>query len=224
MPSILITGANRGLGLEFARQYAQAGWEVIATCRNPAKAAALNKLGVEVMALDVADLKSINELGHKLGRRPIDVLLNNAGIYGEDQNFGRIDVGQWEKVFRVNTMAPLKLAEALLPNVLAGRKRLMVFITSLMGSIADNSGGGSYIYRSSKAALNAAVKSLSVDLAWQGVTALLLHPGWVQTDMGGKGAPTQIPDSIAGMRQVIEAVHPGQPLRYLDYRGAALPW
>jgi len=224
MPSIFITGANRGLGLEFARQYAAAGWEVIATCREPAKATALNKLGVEVLALDVGDPDQVAAIAHKLAGRPIDVLLNNAGIYGEDQNFGRIDVGQWERVFRINTMAPIKLAEALLPNVLAGRKRLMVFITSLMGSIADNSGGGSYIYRSSKAALNAAVKSLSVDLAGQGVTALLLHPGWVQTDMGGSGAPTQIPDSIAGMRQVIDHVHPGQKLRYLDFRGKELPW
>jgi len=224
MSSIFITGANRGLGLEFARQYAAAGWEVIATCREPAKATALNKLGVEVLALDVGDPGGVSAIAHKLAGRPIDILLNNAGIYGEDQNFGRIDVGQWERVFRINTMAPIKLAEALLPNVLAGRKRLMVFITSLMGSIADNSGGGSYIYRSSKAALNAAVKSLSVDLAGQGVTALLLHPGWVQTDMGGSGAPTQIPDSITGMRQVIDHVHPGQPLRYLDFRGKELPW
>jgi NAD(P)-dependent dehydrogenase (short-subunit alcohol dehydrogenase family) len=224
MPTIMITGANRGLGLEFARQYSQAGWEVVAACRNPGKAKDLSALKVETMALDVGDMAAIAAAARHLRGRPIDILLNNAGVYGDEQAFGKIDAEDWAKVLRVNAIAPIKLAEALLPNLLAGQRKLMVFITSIMGSIADNSGGGSYLYRSSKAALNAAVKSLSIDLSRQGVTALLLHPGWVKTDMGGAGAPVQIPDSIAGMRRVIDGVKPGEALRYLDYQGHALPW
>lgn len=224
MPSIFITGTSRGLGLEFVRQYAAAGWSVTAACRDPSKAPELAELGVETIALDLADAESVHRAADSLRGRSFEILLNNAGVYGEGQQFGRLSEAEWERVMLVNAIAPLKLTEAFLPHLLAGQKKLMVFLTSKMGSIADNSSGGAYIYRSSKAALNAAVKSLSIDLAPRGVTTLLLHPGWVQTDMGGPNALVSPVDSIAGMRRQIDAVEPGQPLKFLDYTGAPLPW
>ena len=224
MPSIFITGASRGLGLEFARQYAAAGWTVTVACREPSRAPDLAALGVETVALDLADPGSIRGAAEALRGRSFDILLNNAGVYGEGQQFGRLSEAEWERVMLINAIAPLKLTEAFLPHLMAAQKKLMVFVTSKMGSIADNSSGGAYIYRSSKAALNAAVKSLSIDLEPRGVTTLLLHPGWVQTDMGGPNALISAEESIAGMRRQIEAVQPGQPLKFLDYTGALLPW
>jgi len=224
MPSIFITGASRGLGLEFVRQYASAGWSVTAACRDPAHARDLADLSVETVALDLADGASILQAAENLAGRSFDVLLNNAGVYGEGQQFGRLSEREWERVMLVNAIAPLKLTEAFLPHLLSGQKKLAVFLTSRMGSIADNSSGGAYIYRSTKAALNAAVKSLSIDLAPRGVTTLLLHPGWVQTDMGGPNAQISPEKSIAGMRRRIDEVEPGQPLKFVDYAGADLPW
>jgi NAD(P)-dependent dehydrogenase (short-subunit alcohol dehydrogenase family) len=212
------------LGLEFARQYSAAGWSVTAACRDPSKAPDLAELGVETVALDLADAESIRRAAESLRGRSFDILLSNAGLYGEGQQFGRLSEAEWERVMLVNAIAPLKLTEAFLPHLLAGQNKLVVFLTSKMGSIADNSSGGAYIYRSSKAALNAAVKSLSIDLAPRGVTTLLLHPGWVQTDMGGPNALVSPEDSIAGMRRIIEAVEPGQKLKFLDYTGAPVPW
>jgi NAD(P)-dependent dehydrogenase (short-subunit alcohol dehydrogenase family) len=224
MPSVFVTGASRGLGLEFVRQYAAAGWNVTAACRDPANATALAELGVETVPLDLSDSGSISRAADSLAGRSFDVLLNNAGVMGEGQQFGRLSEAEWERVLYVNAIAPLKMAEAFLPQVMAGQKKLMVFLTSKMGSIADNSSGGSYIYRSSKAALNAAVKSLSIDLAPRGVTTLLLHPGWVKTDMGGPNALLTPADSIEGMRRLIDAAEPGQKLKFLDYKGQDLPW
>jgi NAD(P)-dependent dehydrogenase (short-subunit alcohol dehydrogenase family) len=224
MPSIFITGASRGLGLEFVRQYAAAGWSVTAACRDPSRATDLARLGVETVALDLADPDSIRRAAQTLQGRSFDILLNNAGLYGEGQQFGRLSQAEWERVMLVNAIAPLKLTEAFLPHLMAGQKKLMVFLTSKMGSIADNSSGGAYIYRSSKAALNAAVKSLSIDLEPRGVTILLLHPGWVQTDMGGPNALISAEQSVACMRRQIEAVEPGQTLKFVDYEGTPLPW
>lgn len=224
MPSIFITGANRGLGLEFARQYAADGWQVVAACRRPAEATQLASLGVEVVGLDVGDLDAIKRLADELAGRVFDVLLNNAGSYGERQSFGQIDPVEWESVLRVNAIAPIKLAEAFLPHLRAGDRKVMAFMTSRMGSISDNSGGGCYIYRSSKAALNAAVKSLSIDLAGEGVTAVVLHPGWVKTDMGGPGAPLEPKASIAGLRKVIDGLQPADSGSFIDYSGMRLPW
>jgi len=224
MPSIFVTGASRGLGLEFVRQYQAAGWNVTAGCREPSKAPDLAALGVETVQLDLSDRNSIARAADSLAGRSFDVLLNNAGVYGEGQQFGHLSELEWERVLHVNAIAPLKMAEAFLPHVLAGQRKLMVFLTSRMGSIADNTSGGSYIYRSSKAALNAAVKSLSIDLAPRGVTTLLLHPGWVKTDMGGPNATLIPADSIEGMRHRIDEVRPGQNLKFLDYTGQDLPW
>jgi NAD(P)-dependent dehydrogenase (short-subunit alcohol dehydrogenase family) len=224
MPSVFITGANRGLGLEFARQYAADGWQVIAACRQPAAATALAELGAEVVGLDIGDFASIAGLSTRLAGRPIDLLINNAGVYGAAQDFNEIDPVEWERVLKINSIAPLKVTQALLPNLLAGQRRLVAFLSSLLGSIAKNDAGGQYYYRSSKAALNAAVKSLSIDLAGQGVTALLLHPGWVKTDMGGAGAPLTPTESITGLRRVLAAAGPADNGGFVDYNGVRLPW
>ncbi|MBC6963016.1 MAG: SDR family NAD(P)-dependent oxidoreductase, partial [Nitrosomonas sp.] len=196
MNTVLITGANRGIGLEFARQYAADGWQVVACCRQPQQAEALNRLADQyqdrfsIHRLDVRELTEIDQLSHKLQDLPIDILINNAGVYPHAQNgeFGRISYDDWMEAFRVNTFAPLKMVEALVEQIACSQLKIVATITSKMGSIADNQRGGSYIYRSSKAAVNTVVKSLAIDLQPRGIIAVLLHPGWVQTDMGGRDA------------------------------------
>jgi NAD(P)-dependent dehydrogenase (short-subunit alcohol dehydrogenase family) len=230
-PTVLITGANRGLGLEFCRQYGAAGWQVIACCRHPEAAPELTALtdqhpSIEVRGLDVSRFAAIDELSLALRDRPIDVLINNAGVYGdaERQVLGHIDYAAWENVFRVNAEAPVRMVEAFLPQLAAGQRKLIVAISTLMGSIGDNTSGGHIQYRSSKAALNAAMKSLSLDLRGQGIGVLILHPGWVRTEMGGPQAPTLPAESIAGMRQVIESWRPEATGQFVNFRGEALPW
>jgi NAD(P)-dependent dehydrogenase (short-subunit alcohol dehydrogenase family) len=231
MPTLLVTGANRGLGLEFCRQYAIAGWQVLACCRHPAEAQALKTLAeqhlsLSIHALDLADFATVDKLSGKLAKESIDVLLCNAGVYPDsvENGFGRLDYPLWLHSFVVNTQAPVKLAEAFLPQLKRGERRLIVAISSLMGSMADNTSGGSLMYRSSKAALNAAMKSLALDLAAQRVGVLILHPGWVRTDMGGQNAPLAPSESVKGMRQAIEAYSPSDSGRFVDFRGKVAPW
>lgn len=226
MPTVMITGANRGLGLEFAREYAADGWTVIATCRDPAKASELKAAGgtIEVHALDVADFPAIDRLAEKLKGRPIDVLINNAGVMGTERRLGELDGEGWLATLRVNSVAPILVAQAFLTNVRAGADKKAVFITSLMGSITDNTSGGYYDYRSSKAALNAAVKSFAIDTAPDGITAVVMHPGWVKTDMGGPNAPVARATSIGGMRKVIARLKLGDSGRFFNYDGKELPW
>lgn len=231
MSTVLITGANRGLGLEFVRQYARAGWRVHACCRDPRAAADLGALAgasggeVVVHAVDVADFAQLERLARALGDEAIDVLLSNAGIYAEDGGgLGALDYDGWERSFRVNTLAPVRLAEALLASVARSQRKQLVAITSLMGSIGDNDSGGSYAYRSSKAALNMAWKCLALDLRARGVGAIVLHPGWVKTDMGGAGALLEPPESVRGMRAVIDRVSLDDTGKFFDYEGAELPW
>ena len=225
MATVVVTGASRGLGLEFVRQYAADGDRVIAACRHPESAVALKavKGDVKPVALDVADAGSIHALSDVINE-PIDILINNAGVYGKAQTLGKMDYAGWEDVLRINTIGPMHLTDALLPRISAGKRKLVVAITSLMGSIADNSSGGYYAYRSSKAGLNAVFKSLSIDLKPHGVAAVVLHPGWVKTDMGGANAPLEIPDSVSGMRAVIARLGPKDSGRFYDYKGKELPW
>ena len=226
MPTVLITGAGRGLGLEFAKQYAEDGWTVHAACRDPEAAAALRGLGdgVRLARLDVTSAEQVAELADDLRGEAIDLLLNNAGIYGpREYPLGEIDYAAWAEVLRVNTLAPLRVAAAFAEHVAASGQKRMAFVSSRMGSIEQNSGGG-YIYRSSKAALNAAVKSLAIDLASRGVTAVVIHPGWVRTDMGGPGAAITPAVSVAGMRRVFAGLTPDDGGRFFDYDGSNLPW
>ncbi len=231
MATVLITGANRGLGLEFCRQYAAEGWDVIACCRQPEQASGLDALArqyatIQVEALDVADFDRIDALSQKLSDRCIDVLINNAGVYGDLQGggFGRLDYQAWSKSLAVNTQAPVKMAEAFLPQIKCSDKKLLVNISSLMGSITDNDSGGSILYRSSKAALNAAMKSVAIELKNQSVGVLIFHPGWVKTDMGGPDALINAEQSVAGMRALIDEFSLDQSGRFVKYDGAPMPW
>ena len=227
MPTCLITGANRGLGLEFAKQYAAEGWKVIATCRRPALAEALNALEgeIEVHPLDVTDFARIEELAKKLDGVPIDLLINSAGIYGPRVvPYGSVDYAAWAEVFRVDTMAPLKISAVFSKNVAKSKLKRIVAITSNMGSIGDNTSGGSYIYRSAKAALNAVMKSLAIDLKQKQIAVAVLHPGWVRTDMGGPGAKIEAFESVAGMREIIDGLGLENSGRFVNYDGTDLSW
>ena len=226
MPTILVTGASRGIGLEFVRQYAAAGWKVLACCRNPGTAADLNGIAgdVAVFALDVDDEANIASLARQLDSVPIDVLVNNAGISRtEASTLGQISSEVWLQVFRTNTIAPLKMAEAFLPNLEAGKQKKLIAISSRLGSIALNE-GGRYSYRASKAALNSAWKSLAGDTAGRGMICVVFHPGWVQTDMGGKGAPVTPPQSVAGMMKVIAGLAKKDNGTFRNFDGETLPW
>ena len=227
MPTVMITGASRGLGLEFVRQYAAQDWCVIATCRTPADADALAEVKgtVEVHPLDVADHATIEVLARVLDGQAIDLLINNAGIYGpRPGDLGAIDYHAWGKVVEVNVMGPLKVAELFTEHVARSGLKLMVAISSRRGSIADNDSGGAYIYRSSKAALNAVMKSLSVDLKARGIAVVAFHPGWVATDMGGAGAALDAPESVTAMVKAIAALGPEDGGRFINYDGTEVPW
>lgn len=221
MPTILITGANRGLGLELARQYGADGWRVIATARHPGKAEELKALGVAVETLEQADEASIRALAARLAGEQFDLLICNAGIYGSRGSAGEVPADEWLHTLHVNCVAPARLAAALLPSLVPGGK--VIAITSQMGSIADNKSGGSIAYRTSKAALNAAWKTLSID--WRGRAILaLFHPGWVQTDMGGPSATITAEESVRNLRSQIEALTPDRSGIFLNHDGAELPW
>jgi len=225
--NILITGAARGIGLEFARQYAELGWRVHAACREPKAAHGLLTLPGEVTVhkLDVTHPKQLTHLVRELEGEPIDLLINNAGIMGpRDRTFGTLDYDAWEEVLRVNTLAPIRVTEAFLDNIVASERKLIVSISSVFGSIGSNEDGGSYLYRSSKAALNAAMKSLAIDLRDQEATVVVLHPGWVRTDMGGTEAALSVEDSVAGMRALIDHLKPTQSGHFFGYDGGEIPW
>ncbi|HEY6239251.1 MAG TPA: SDR family oxidoreductase [Burkholderiales bacterium] len=222
--TVLVTGAGRGLGQEFARQYAADGWKVIGTVREARAKAALTKLGAEAHIADVTDRKSIARLAAALKGVPIDVLICNAGIYGpRGMKLGRFDYDAWEEVLRVNLVGPAAVVEALLENVAAGERRIVAMMSSRLGSIAEMR-GGDYFYASSKAALNALGKGLSVALAPRGITVVSLTPGWVRTDMGGKGAPLAPETSIRGMRKVIAGLSPEKSGTFINYDGSEVPW
>lgn len=225
MPTVLVTGAGRGLGLEFARQYAADGWRVIAAVRDVKKAKELAALGprVEIHPLEVTDLEAVAALGRELARDRIDVAIANAGVsLARAMTPGRIDETAWIDTLKVNTIAPLALAGAVLAPVERSEGKRLIAISSRLGSIGQNNAGGQYAYRSSKAALNAAWRSLALD--HRGVIAVVLHPGWVKTDMGGAGAPVEPKDSVAGMRRVIAELTPAESGRFFDFQGAELPW
>ena len=226
MPTVVITGASRGLGLEFVRQYAADGWAVHACCRTPADIDAGGIGGdVTVHQLDVRDRAGLDGLGAALDGASIDLLINNAGVYGpRDAAFGHVDDEVWHEVLAINTMAPLHVTEALVENLAADGGGCVAVVTSQMGSIADNTSGGGYIYRSSKAALNAVMKSAAVDLAGRDITVLLLHPGWVQTDMGGPSAAITPEQSIAGLRNVIAGCGAAESGRFFNHDGTEIPW
>lgn len=231
MTTILVTGANRGLGLEFVRQYAAEGVHVHAACRNPDKADALNALAasskglVKVHAMNVADAASVTACAKALEGTALDIIINNAGIYGpKQQSAGDMDYAGWAETHAVNTMGPLRVAVAFKEHLKRSSTRKMVAITSQMGSIAQGGGRGFYAYRSSKTALNMVINLLANDWRDEGITTLAMHPGWVRTDMGGPQAPLSPEESVSGMRKVIAALTPAGSGTYLDYAGKPIAW
>ncbi|HLG87180.1 MAG TPA: SDR family oxidoreductase [Alphaproteobacteria bacterium] len=228
MPTVFISGANRGLGLEFAKQYAADGWQVIGTCRDPARADALRAIPeTRRLPLDVTEPQSIAACAEALAGEKIDLLLNNAGIYGsivgdKEQTLERMDIENWLQILKTDLIAPFALTRALLPNL--GQGSIVGFLSSELGSIARNRMGEIYGYRSSKAALNMVGRSLSIDLKAWGIIVVLLHPGWAHTDMGGPRAPVDPVESIAGLRRVLARVTPESSGRFLAWDGREMPW
>lgn len=231
MPTLLITGANRGIGLEFVKQYAAEGWRVLACCRAPAKADELSDIAassagrVTLHALDTENFGAIDKLAHETRAIPLDIIINNAGVYPDrGGGFGRTDYAAWEDAFRINTMATLKMAEAFIDHLRQGEGKTIAALSSKMGSMADNTSGGHYLYRSSKAALNMVIKSLALDLTDSGIKAVVLHPGWVRTDMGGPDALISATQSVTGMRKVLAGLQAQDSGRFLSFDGTEVPW
>ncbi|HEY7609694.1 MAG TPA: SDR family oxidoreductase [Alphaproteobacteria bacterium] len=227
MPTILITGANRGIGFELVKQYAAQGWRVHATCREPAGADALRALAgdVRLHRLDVVRPDEIQEVARALAGEPIDLLVNNAGISANTKtSLGDVDYAHWEHMLRVNVMGPLRVAEAFVPHVAASGRRIMLFLSSRAGSIADNLSGGRYLYRSSKAALNMVVKSLAIDLIPKRITCVAVHPGWARTDMGTAAAPIPVAASVEALRALVDRLEPHYNGHFLNYDGQELRW
>ena len=228
MPSTLITGANRGLGFEFARQYLADGWQVYAACRDPASASELRRLAedkLRILAMDLTDPASIRAAATELDGQAIDLLLNNAGIIGpRGQTIGNIDYEAWAEVLAVNTMGPMRVSEAFVEHVASSDRKLIVTLTSGMGSIADNTSGGSVVYRSSKAGVNMVMRSLAIDLAPRGITCVVVNPGWVQTDMGGPNASLEPSESISALRRLIATFGPEQSGKFFNHTGREYPW
>lgn len=222
--TVLITGANRGIGLEYARQFAAKGYDVIGTVRDPADAKELAAVTDRVELLDVVDVTSVAALARRLNGAPIDVLVNNAGMLGRvDVTVDKVDFTMMEQTLAVNTLGPLRVTQALLPNLRAGKRRVVVNMSSDLGSI-EQSDGRWYAYRASKAALNQITRTLSAELAQEGFVCVVLHPGWVRTDMGGPSATNSAEESVAGLVAVIERLGPADNGRFYDFKGTPIPW
>ena len=222
--TVVVTGANRGLGLEFAQQYAEAGWQVIGTARKPEQSGELKALGVRVVQLDVADQDSVDRMAAELADQPIDLLINNAGIFPRVGKIDEIDFDDYSRILAVNTVGPVRVTRALLPNLRQGELKIIAGLSSNLGSIAENERGNFYGYRESKAALNMFTKTLAAELGPEGFTCVVLTPGWVQTDMGGPNAPLQPADSISGMKAVLDKLTPADNGSFWSYDGSQMPW
>ncbi|GLP95226.1 SDR family oxidoreductase [Paraferrimonas sedimenticola] len=230
MKRVLITGANRGIGLEFVRRYLALGWEVIATSRHRnddqplAKLAKLHGKQLTWLTLEVTQAESRAALKAWMGEQPLDLFINNAGIYGPKRvELGEVDGEDMAQVLAVNSVAPLMMVQNLLPNLVKAKGKIAI-LSSKMGSMGDNNSGGAYAYRASKAAVNAVSLSLAKDLVDDDVTVVVLHPGWVKTDMGGPNAFCLPQDSVYGMIEQINATDLTNTGRFVDYCGNEIPW
>jgi NAD(P)-dependent dehydrogenase (short-subunit alcohol dehydrogenase family) len=231
MTTILVTGASRGLGLEFTRQYLAEGYAIIAAARNPSAAHRLRQLErdskgrLTLVEADVADTASVRRAAARASTSAIDVLINCAGVIGGDgQTIGSIDYPEWMRVLDVNVLGPLRMCEAFLDRVAQSDRRLIVTITSGMGSLADNTSGGYVAYRTSKAAVNMAMRTAAIDLKSRGISCVVLNPGWVRTDMGGPNATLTPEQSVTAMRRVISDLGPRDSGRFYNYDGREYPW
>jgi NAD(P)-dependent dehydrogenase (short-subunit alcohol dehydrogenase family) len=232
MPSTLITGSNRGLGLEWVRQFAEDGWRVYAACRHPAEAKELRGMAerlnnITIHRMDVTRPDEINAVATELLHEPIDVLVNNAGVYLEryrEIGLKKLNYEDWEYTFRVNTIGALRVTEAFLYQVALSEKRLVVVISTHMASITDIAAPGDYYYRSTKAALNATMEGITQELKPKGIGILLLHPGWVKTRMGGEEASLMPSESVRGMRTLVGHFTVEDSGQIFRYDGEKVPW
>ena len=226
MSTVLVTGAARGLGLDFTRQFAAKGWKVLACARKPDGLKDI-KGDIHHHTLEVTDYKAVKALAKKLNGEAIDVLICNAGVCGDREQRGQVlgafDADEMRRVFEINTLAPLMMAEAFAEHVARSQQKKLIAITSILGSLANNN-GGRYAYRASKTALNMEWSCLAKELGGKGVICVALHPGWVQTDMGGPTATLTIEQSVPSMVKVIEGLKPSDNGRYVSYDGSELPW
>jgi len=224
-PTVVITGANRGLGLAFARRFSADGFQVIGTARQPDKAVELRAMGVRIEQLDVTDAESVRRFGEAIGDASVDILINNAGIGG---GWGRrlkdVDIDEAERILQVNCLGPMRVTQVLLPALHKGDRKLIVNITSMLGSIERNTRGGSYGYRESKAALNMFTRSIAAELEPHGFTCIAINPGWVKTDMGGPDARMTPDESIDAMVKVIEGLSTKHSGYFYSHGGDLVPW
>lgn len=231
MKTVLITGANRGLGLEFAKQLSAQGMQVIASCRQPEGAGELHALAkdrknLRLAKLDVSDDGNLLALAKELKNCPLDWLINNAGISGyQGVTLGNIERENFLRVFNINCLSALKVSEVFLPLLEKGQDKLIVNLSSIMGSISDNQRGRSYAYRSSKAALNCAMRSFALDVEHLGIKVMLLNPGWVRTDLGGPDATLAAETSVAAMLKIIEKYKDSSHAEVLrSYDDSTIAW
>lgn len=228
--NIVVTGANRGIGLEFVRQYLARGERVAGAVRDPASAEALHALGaahpgrLRVLACDVGDDASVVDFARELGAEPVDVLVNNAGMRDEWASLEAVTTDEALRVYSVNALGPVRVTRALLPNLLKVGTRKVVHISSGMGSIGDNRSGGAYAYRMSKAALNMAARNLALDLRDRDVVSVVFNPGWVQTDMGGPSAPLAVGASVRALVGLIDGLTLAESGSFLNWSGKAYEW
>jgi NAD(P)-dependent dehydrogenase (short-subunit alcohol dehydrogenase family) len=226
----VITGASRGIGLEFARQLLQRGDSVEAAVRSPQRANGLRRLAgdfprtLRIYSCDVAAEASVRAFAASLSSEPVDLLINNAGIGEARATLEELDLDNAVVAFQVNALGAIRVTRAVLAWLRRSSVRKAIHITSKMGSISENDSGDSYAYRMSKAALNMASRSMAIDLREDRIISAVIHPGWVRTDMGGTGAPTSVEDSVSGMIRVIDGLTMEQSGSFLDYRGQKIPW
>lgn len=226
MTTVLITGAGRGIGLEFAKRFVDAGATVHGTVRDMAKAEALTALGdgVSIHRCDVTSDADVTALADAFSETPIDILINNAGVFlGRGDTVSTIDLAAFEETLRVNTIAPIRVVRDMAGQVAKSDRKLIVNVSSRMGSIGEG-GAGAYAYRTSKAALNMAMVTMSRDLAADGVTVIQVHPGWVQTDMGGSSAAITVLQSVDGLMNVIDRARPSDNGGFFNYDGSSIDW
>ncbi len=227
MKTILITGANRGIGLEMAKQYLALGWQVIACCRNPRKATELSQLAQErlrIVKLDVAKPAQIQKLSEQLQNESIDILINNAGICGPSQeSHEAVDPTEWLEVLQVNTIAPQLISQKLISQLARGQVKIIVNISSIYGSIEKNDGSHFFVYRSAKSALNSITKCLAKSLEKEGIAVIAIHPGSVKTDMNPSGriSPSE---SVEGIRKVLEKITLKDTGLFFSNQNERLPW
>ena len=230
MTHILITGANRGIGLGFVRKYIEKNIHLTCTIRDISGSKELLAFkekypnNMEIFELDLLKENAVVTLANFIKDRPIDILISNAGVGSSNQHFQAVSSTRWLEVLKVNLIAPLMITQAVIENVKKSSVKKIFFLSSQLGSIEDNKSGGMYIYRSSKTGLNQVVKSLSIDLKAYGITVVALHPGWVKTDMGGPNAPVSIDESVEGMIRVIDTTDIKDTGKFLNYDRRELPW